>query len=232
MMAESVAGREEKRAAERLDFTNASKDARKGEGAASQQREGNRRTVDAAATASARQVKEKRKEGKGTHEKKEKSHQATGRGKTERRKRGGGGGEGLETGAKILWAATHQPLVARMRMLASHRACICTWIPGPGWRSAGGTGTRPAHSHIGTDERASPLPGPSAPSLRATQTEPASRHEDGQEALWTVRTGGGASHLRLRVVVFWAVCACAGAGIILASSNQGPQTAFHLRSAG
>lgn len=62
MMAESVAGREEKRAAERLDFTNASKDARKGEGAASQQQEqGNRRTVDAAATASARQVKEKAK---------------------------------------------------------------------------------------------------------------------------------------------------------------------------
>ncbi|KAK4059765.1 hypothetical protein Trihar35433_10581 [Trichoderma harzianum] len=172
---------------------------------------GNRRTVDAAATASARQVKEKAKEGKGKHEKKEKSHQATGRGKTERRKRGGGGGEGLETGAKILWAATHQPLVARS--------------------IAGGTGTRPAHSHIGTDERASPLPGPSAPSLRATQTEPASRHEDGQEALWTVRTGGGASHLRLRVVVFWAVCACAGAGIILASSNQGPQAAFHLHSA-
>lgn len=74
---------------------------------------GNRRTVDAAATASARQVKEKAKEGKGKHEKKEKSHQATGRGKTERRKRGGGGGEGLETGATILWAATHQPLVAR-----------------------------------------------------------------------------------------------------------------------
>ncbi|KAL6809420.1 hypothetical protein GGI42DRAFT_340544 [Trichoderma sp. SZMC 28013] len=94
--------------------------------------------------------------GKGKHEKKEKSHQATGRGKTERRKRGGGG-EGLETGAKILWAATTSPWSP---VAASHRACIGTWIPGPGWRSAGGTGTRPAHSHIGTDERASPLLGP------------------------------------------------------------------------
>ncbi|KAK4067405.1 uncharacterized protein Triagg1_7585 [Trichoderma aggressivum f. europaeum] len=92
----------------------------------------------------------------------------------------------------------------------------------------------PAGSLAYWDGRTSlpPPAGPSAPSLRATQTEPASRHEDGQEALWTVRTGGGASHLRLRVVVFWAVYACAGAGIILASSNQGPQAAFHSRSAG